>query len=224
MNPNPDRCLYIFIDEAGNFDFSAGGTSHFILSCVSRERPFPDYSEFITLKYDLVEAGRDIEYFHASEDAQVVRDGVFEIISRHLAGMRIDAVIVEKRKANPVIREPTRFYPRMLGYLLRYVLERYPLDQIKEVLVFTDRIPVKGKRNAVEKAVKVTLAAMLPRTARYRLFHHDSKSNFQLQIADYCTWAIYRKWDRGDLRSYDLIRVAVASEFDIFRTGTTIYY
>jgi hypothetical protein len=102
--------------------------------------------------------------------------------------MRIDSVIVEKRKAHATIRREAEFYPRMLGYLLRYVLEHYDLSQYAEVIVFTDRIPVKGKRNAVEKAVKITLSKMLPKTAQYRLLHHDSKSNFQLQIADYCNW------------------------------------
>jgi uncharacterized protein DUF3800 len=220
----PKRFLYIFIDEGGNFDFSSGGTSHFTLTCVTRERPFGDYSEFISLKYDLVEQGSDKEYFHASEDAQTVRDQVFEIISRSLEGMRIDAVVVEKRKAHPAVREEAEFYPKMLGYLLRYVLGHYPLSEYAEVIVFTDRIPVKGKRNAVEKAVKITLSKMLPKTVRHRILHHDSKSNFQLQIADYCNWAIYRKWDRKDLRSYDLIKSAVKSEFDIFGTGTTNYY
>lgn len=220
----PKRFLYVFVDEAGDFDFSPNGSRYFVLACVTRERPFGDYSEFIALKYDLVEQGMNIEYFHAAEDRQPVRDRVFDIIQRNLAGMRIDSVIVEKRKANPIVRKEAEFYPKMMGYLLRYVLERQPLTQYDEVIVFTDRIPIKGKRNAVEKAVKTTLANMLPKTARYRLLHHDSKSNFQLQIADYCNWAIYRKWSRNDLRSYDLIKAAVTSEFDIFRTGTTVYY
>jgi len=220
----PSSFLYIFLDEAGDFDFSPSGSKYFILSSVTRERPFGDYSEFINLKYRLVEQGMDIEYFHASEDRQAVRDQVFDIIKRNLGGMRIDAVVIEKRKTGPALCEEMRFYPRMLGYLLRYVLERHSLDQYGEVIVFTDRIPVKGKRNAVEKAIKTTLSSMLPKTARYRLLHHDSKSNFQLQIADYCNWAIYRKWSRNDLRSYDLIKPAVRSEFDIFRTGTTFYY
>jgi len=219
-----EKFLYIFVDEGGNFDFSRGGTSHFTLSCLSRERPFPDYSEFISLKYDLVEKGMDIEYFHASEDKQAVRDLVFQIIQRNLVGMRVDALIVEKRKTAPLLREPSEFYPRMLGYLLRYVLERYRLKDYAEVIVFTDRIPVAQKRNAVEKAIKTTLSSMLPAASRYRVLHHDSKSNFQLQIADYCNWAIYRKWDRGDLRSYNVIKAAVSSEFDIFRTGSTYYY
>jgi hypothetical protein len=219
-----NRFLYIFLDEAGDFNFSPNGSQFFILASVTRERPFEDYNQFIDLKYSLVEQGLDIEYFHASEDRQAVRDQVFSIIQRSLKGLRIDSVVVEKRKTGPALWEETKFYPRMLGYLLRYMLERHPLDQYSEVIVFTDRIPVKGKRNAVEKTVKTTLANMLPRTARYRLLHHDSKSNFQLQVADYCNWAIYRKWSRGDSRSYDLIKAALKSEFDIFRTGTRLYY
>lgn len=114
----------------------------------------------------------------------------------------------------------------MLGYLLRYVLEGHDLTKYSEVLVFTDRIPVEKKRGAVEKAIKTTLARMLPKTARYRVFHHNSRSNFQLQIADYCTWAIYRKWasDGKDVRSFDLIRSAVRSEFEIFKEGKNVYY
>jgi hypothetical protein len=206
---SPDRFLSIFLDEAGDFDFSPNGSRYFIIACVTRERPFGDYSDLIALKYDLVEQGMNIEYFHAAEDRQAVRDSVFKIIERSLNGMRIDALVVEKHKAHPAVRDEAEFYPRMMGYLLRYVLKQFPLSRYKEVIVFTDRIPVRGKRNAVEKAVKTTLSKMVPRTARYRLLHHDSKSNIQLQIADYCNWAIYRKWSRGDLRSYDLIKSAV---------------
>lgn len=191
-----------------------------------RERPFGDYNDYIELKYDLVEQGGEVEYFHASEDRQAVRDKVFAIIQRNVAGMRVDSIIVEKRKTGPALRDHVKFYPRMLGYLLRYVLEGHDLTKYSEVLVFTDRIPVRDKRKAVEKAIKTTLASMLPKTARYRLFHHSSRSNFQLQIADYCTWAIYKKWASGgsDLRSFNLIKPAVVSEFDIFKDGTTFYY
>lgn len=44
------------------------------------------------------------------------------------------------------------------------------------------------------------------------------------QAADYCAWAIQRKWESGDSPSYDLIRPKLASEFDVFRVGGSIYY
>ena len=65
---------------------------------------------------------------------------------------------------------------------------------------------------------------MLPGGVRYRLLHHDAKSNFDLQIVDYCCWAIYRKWDTRDERSYNLISSVIASEFDIFRSGQLYHY
>lgn len=45
-----------------------------------------------------------------------------------------------------------------------------------------------------------------------------------LQVADYCCWAVAKKWKDGELRPYEKIRKAIKTEFDIFRTGTTEYY
>jgi hypothetical protein len=45
-----------------------------------------------------------------------------------------------------------------------------------------------------------------------------------VQVADYCNWAVFRKWQRGETEFYDQIKPALRSEFDIFRTGVTYYY
>lgn len=218
------RVIYIFLDEAGNFDFSPSGTPYFILGSLTKERPFKAYQELTDLKYDLIEQGTDVEHFHASEDRQEVRNNVFQIIAGNLQGCKVDATIIEKRKTAPSLHDSAKFYPKMLGYHLRYILERVNWGGVAEVVVITDRIPVVKKRQAVEKAVKLTLADMLPKGAIYRVLHHDSKSNFDLQIADYCTWALHRKWTQGDERSYKLIHPAIRSEFDIFRSGTQQFY
>lgn len=123
------RFLYIFLDEAGNLDFSPNGTQYFTLTGVSKERPFMAYKELAELKYNLIEQDKDIEYFHASEDTQDVRNHVFHIIQSFLKNIRIDSLIVEKRKTGPALRKEDRFYPEMLGYLLRYIINCYKLDQ-----------------------------------------------------------------------------------------------
>ena len=218
------KVLYIFLDEGGNLDFSNSGTKFFTLTSLSKERPFEAYKPLCEFKYDLIELGVEIEYFHAAEDTQAVRNGVFDIIHRHIDQTRIDSLIVEKRKTGPALRDEERFYPEMLGYLLRYVVNGYDLSQFAKVMVFTDNIPVQRKKKAIEKTIKKVLAGMLPVGVIYEIFHHASKSNFDLQIVDYCNWAVYRKWEMKDLRSYGVIQKVVASEFDIFRAGTTFYY
>ncbi len=220
----PPQYLYVFLDEAGDFNFSVTGTRFFTFTTITKTRPFSWDAPVISLKYDLIEVGLDIEYFHAAEDRQAVRDKVFAIIGNNLTDLRIDSLIVEKPKTGPALQVLEKFYPRMISYLLRYVLDPKNLRNFSEVIVITDSIPVSKKREAVEKAVKQTLSRMLPNGTRYKILHHASKSCTGLQIADYCNWAIFRKWERGDLRSYGLIRSGICSEFDIFKTGHRYYY
>jgi hypothetical protein len=220
----PHQYLYVFLDEAGDSNFSVSGTKFFTITAVTKTRPFFLDDPITSLKYDLIEMGLDIEYFHASEDRQAVRDRVFAIVSSNLRDFRIDSLIVEKRKTGPTLQILERFYPKMIGYLIRYVLEPRNLKDYTEVIVITDSIPVSRKREAVEKAVKQTLSRMLPAGTKYRILHHASKSCVSLQVADYCSWAIFRKWERGDSRSYELIRAGIRSEFNIFRSGSRYYY
>ena len=216
--------LYIFLDEAGDFNFSDTGTRYFTFTTITQTRPFAWETPLVSLKYDLMQLGLNIEYFHAAEDRQAVRDKVFAIINEHILDLHIDSLVVEKRKTGPALQAVEEFYPRMIGYLLRYILNRSSLKTFAEVIVITDSLPVKKKREVVEKVVKQTLSEMLPSGTKYRVFHHASKSCTGLQIADYCNWAMFRKWERDDLRSYKLISRGIKSEFDIFQGGMRSYY
>lgn len=218
------RHLYIFLDEGGNLDFSPSGTRYFTLTSVCKTRPFNISQEMLHLKYDLIEFGLDFEYFHCANNNRHVRERVFSIIENRVGEITIDALVIDKPKAGPALREEKKFYPKMLGYLLRYILERAPLARLDEILVITDTLPVQKKRAAMEKAIKITLAAMLPAGCKYRIMHHASKSSIGQQVADYCNWAIWKKWEGGDDYFFRKIERGVRSEFDIFRTGTTLYY
>src|ERR1035438_3099954 len=113
MSDGPkERFLYIFLDEAGNLDFSRNGSRYFVLGGITKERPFHAYKELTEFKYDQVERGTALEYFHASENAQAVRNGVFDIIEKNLAGVAVDAIIVEKQKGRPCCAKRSSFFPR----------------------------------------------------------------------------------------------------------------
>ena len=113
---------YIYADESGNFDFSnqPGASRYFILASV----PVADHA----IETDLLELRRELAWggepltggFHATNDKQRVRDQVFAVLSRH--DFRVDATILEKRKANPRLRTTeARFY----GFRLVCSLGRY---------------------------------------------------------------------------------------------------
>jgi hypothetical protein len=46
-----------------------------------------------------------------------------------------------------------------------------------------------------------------------------SESDPCLQAADYCTWAVWRKWEGNDPRSYQYLTGKVMTEFSVFAGG-----
>lgn len=216
--------LYLYFDEGGNFDFSPSGTAVFTMTCVAMRRPFAGHTALLDLKYDCLEGGLPLECFHATEDRQAVRDQVFAVIAADIAKYTAFCVIIRKNMANPVLRSPQALYPRVFEWLIKYVLPRALASGDSMVVAVTDAIPVNQQKRAVEKAVKTAFKAHLPTGVRYQLLHHQSKSDLNLQIADYFNWAAYRKWEGGDERSYRLIQDAVQPEGDLFAGGDTVYY
>ena len=192
------RCAYIFLDEAGNFDFSVNGTRYFVLTSVSMCRPFLAFHALDDYKHDCLEAGRNLEHFHCSHDRVEVRNSLFDLIADHLDDMRIDCLVVEKSKIDLALQETVRFYPEMLGHLLKFVLPRELDANANEVIVITDTIPINKMRRAViEKAVRTTLTRMLPSGMKYRVLHHQSRSHYGLQVADYCCWQFFANGRQG---------------------------
>lgn len=213
--------IYIFLDESGNLDFFSNGTRYYCFGALSTRDPKSLNHALTDLRYDLLDEGLELERFHAAEDRQAVRDRVFETLVR-VGGFDFDAIIIEKRKANPRLHDDLRFYPQFSNHLLSYVFRRHP-DRQERIVVATDQLPLKRTRKAAEKAIKGYIRQNLG-ARPFVVLHHPSAAHPCLQAADYCIWAVYRKWQSGDFRSYRLIEPFVRSEYDIFRNEREYFY
>lgn len=231
MFPSAEKTLYIYVDESGNFVFSPKGTQFLVFTAISTRVPFEISSKMYLLKYDLLrgglkkgEANEDLACFNASENKQRIRDSVFDLIKKGL-DFEIDAVVVEKQKAHPSLQDDMpRFYKKICGCLINYILRRNKFGQL---IIITDRLPHKQKREAITKGLKEASQEVLSGATVFRLYHLPSISDFCLQVVDYCSWAIYRKWGNwGDVetRPYLMIRDKIRSEFDIFKQGSETFY
>lgn len=217
--------LYAFIDVSGNYDFSPTGTKYIVLTSIICADLDLGTLELYKLKHQLIDEGVDLEYFHAAEDRQVVRNRVFDIIS-NLDHLRIDSVIVEKRKTGLSLRSLRRFYPMMIENLLKYPFDPRGIDvhSFDKVFIFMDRESARrNEREALKKAVRLYVSKHL-RNIPYVICMHHSGTHPYLQLVDYCSWAIYVKWEKGEYRPYQKIAHHIGSEFPIFRYGTMIWY
>lgn len=218
--------VYVFSDESGNFDFSRsrGATRYFGLGTVALRDGEPRVlrADLLQLRMDLAwrQLGLD-SAFHATTDAQAVRDEVFRVLARH--PLRIDVTILEKSKAKEHLRvdEPT-FLRYAWYYHFKYVVDR--VCQIgDELMIVAAEIGTKKRRaafrNALEDVIRQT-AWHVP----HRVAFWPDVSDPCLQAADYCLWAVMRAWERSDDRSRVLIKHRLKSEFDLFAAGSTHYY
>ncbi len=217
--------LNIFIDESGNFDFSDQGTKYFLLTAVSTTGCAELFSDFFELKHRLAASGLELEEFHATEDTQHVRGEMYRMIERHCVHrcLAIDSVILEKKKAHPAIRDDAGFYARALQVLLQWVFRHRPKGDVDRIVVWAARIGTKKKRIVFEKTIKTYLSSQLQTEHPYHLFIHSSASHPMLQVADYCCWAIFKKWKDWELRPYSRIQRALLTELDVFASEPTEY-
>lgn len=200
---------YVFLDESGDFNFGDEGSAYFIVTAVTMRRPIEIDSALSEYRYECLDSGWGLEYFHCAKDGPVVRRRVFEIIRDHLSQMQIDFVVVDKSKTEPASQDPVRFYPKVVGRLLTCVISRTGVRDRQRIVIVTDRIAVKRTRVAVEKATRDALPGASGGGPGYDLYHHESGSHFGLQVADYCCWAIQRKWSGRDDRYFAMIEPAL---------------
>lgn len=215
---------FLFADEAGNFDFSrnAGASLYFVLTTIT----LPDSGvglDLLRLRHQLLAEGKALErgYFHASEDEQAVRDRVFNVLAPH--NFRIDATILEKSKAEPQVRySHARFYKYAWFYHMKYVAPQ--IAGSNDLLAVVGASLGEKKKQTAFRLAILDVAAQTSRAARTRVACWPASCDPCLQIADYCCWAIQRKWERNDLQSYQLIASKIRTEFELWRSGRTNYY
>jgi hypothetical protein len=226
--------LFVYIDESGDLTFSNKGSEYYIITSVITHNPIPAIRKLEILRLDILSQDKfpdlSSEYleknisngFHATYDKQVVRDEVFEIIQSLGANIVINSLVIEKRKANPSIRDTNKFYSMMSASLLKYIKKKY---EYRDLCVMFSGTPTDRKKNFFKSAIKQEISN-LEMTKPYKIYFPDPKSDRFLNVSDYACWAISRKWEKKDCRSYDLIKGQInGTELNIFRNSDgTLYY
>ena len=214
---------FIFADEAGCFTFTrAQNVSRYFILCTATMDDCDVAADLLALRRKLAWEGAELgEYFHATTDKQAVRDRVFATITKR--PFSVQATIMEKSKAQPQVRtDKPRFYKTGYFFHFKSGVSRLLNDQ-SQTLVTTASLGSRKEQAAFQDAV----SDVMRQTNRAGVWKADfmpCHADPCLQVADYCAWAIQRKWERGDARSYDLIKDRITYEYDLWSHGAVHHY
>ncbi len=230
------KTLYLFIDESGNFDFSPKGTKTFVLSAFATFDPVYRREELVRLRYELLADGYDHEHFHATEDAQHIRDKVFAFINSIRTSFEVHAVVARKNRTHPslyiesykkggkeIVRNTgAKLYTLLCTNLLGYVF-RGKEDKVNKIIVVTSSLFVGEEKKVMLRTIKRETKKKFPHVP-FEIYMHKAIVDLNCQLADYCCWAIFVKKERKEERPFAVISDRVLSLFDIFKDGETEYY
>lgn len=217
--------IYVFADEAGcsNFSKHQSASRYYIICTVSCDSCADLGAALLNLRRELVWEKAPVgEYFHCSEDRQVVRDRVFAVLQQH--NFKIQASILEKSKAQPQVR-PTfdRFYKYAWYYHLQHAAPKF-LGAAKEIQINTASVGTQKGQGVFSSAVNDVAQQVIKGGRTFRTNFCRSIGDPCLQAVDYCTWAIQRKWETGKTQAYDLVKGKIIHEADIWSHGKVHYY
>ena len=204
--------VYVFADEAGNFDFRierSGASRYYILGTLTTS----DVSvgdRLLELRRNLAWQGVALDScFHATEDTQVVRDAVFNVLKGEQ--FRFDVTIFDKSKTPTHLQLDKERYYKTLWYVhLKYLAPRI-VTSSDELLVVAASIGEKKRRRAFRLGIEDVVSQSTQ--CKWEVAFWPAASDPCLQAADYCTWAVQRKYELNDARSYQIIEPRLSSEF-----------
>jgi hypothetical protein len=206
-----DDRTHFFVDEAGNFDFSGrtGASRYFILTSVTTKNCH-QAEALLDLRRQLVWDGHPLtDAFHATEDKQAVRNRVFALLAE--MSVRVDATIFDKRVSGPGQRGMLEFYrAAWRAHAARVIPLACPSSN--DLLVVAASIGTRNEQKAIGLAITEVVRETGRPDSQTKVAYWPAWSDPCLQVTDYCCWAIQRKWERGDNRSYALIEHLIDSE------------
>ena len=213
---------HIFADEAGCLAFKKkrGVSRYFILCSITTSSPDIG-NDLQDLRRRLSWEGVCDDAFHATTDRQEIRDQVFDLIST--MDFRVDATLLEKSKALMHIRaSDLTFYKYAWHYHFKHLAGQI-ISNNDEVHITAASIGTKKQKGAFSGVIN-DVVRQSSASASHRVSFWQAASDPCIQVADYCAWAIQRKWERNDDRSYELIKEKICSEYDLWRKGKNHYY
>jgi len=206
--------VIIYLDESGDLGFSPGSSKYFVITFIAIKDNTP-----------LKRAVRKVKKKHRLAPSFELKGNttppkIKEDLLKRIASLDIEiyAIVMKKSKVSKRLRQDTNI-------LYNYVLGRIVVPYICE--------PSQAQESVVtivvdRRVVSITSGFKLDEYLAYKVWyenlaevdieilHEDSKWTLSLQAADVVCNSIFRKYESGDERFYNLIRGKIKEEQQLF--------
>lgn len=206
---------YIFLDESGDLGFSKRSSKWFLFTLVLTEdrrrleKVIKKTRQTLKRKYKHI-----FSELHAYHCDNITRTRVLKSLST--LNITIVTTILNKEKVHVDLQNQKNL---LYNYTANIILDRlinYKLiEGDKQLYLVVDRKDTK--KNLCNNFISyITEAMKSRRSGGFKMSLASSHDEKGLQAVDFISWAIFRKYEKGDFEFYELIKDKIIDERLLF--------
>lgn len=206
---------YIFLDESGDLGFKKASSRWFIftLAITNDQRALERIAKKVWRS--LIKKHKHLGELHASYEKKSTIKKVLKLVAE-LPDIQILTIILNKKKVYVDLQNQKNY---LYNYAANILLNRV---HTKDIVKMGDPMELFIDRKDTKKWLRENFINYLTdsmkkrRGGRFSVELHSSHDNKSLQVIDFISWAIFRKYERSDQEYYDLIRAKIVEESVLF--------
>jgi len=206
---------YIFLDESGDLGFSKSSSKWFIFTIAMVSNPRSLERVVKKIWKPLRKKYKKLGELHAYRADDITRTRMLRKLNE-LMGLKVLCVILNKKKVHIDLQnEKNYLYNYTANILLDRLHSSATIKSNEQIDLFIDRKDTKKKLR--ENFINYLTGQMNNRGRKhFTVTLHTSHENKSLQAVDFISWAIFRKYERGDFEFYELIKSKITDERLLF--------
>lgn len=206
---------YIFLDESGDLGFGKRSSRWFLFT-IALTGDYRRLEKIIKRERNsLRKKHKNVMEMHAYHASVPTRKRILRNLSE-LPDVKVLCVVLNKKKVYVDLQNQKNI---LYNYTANILLDRLhtknliPIDE--PIFMYIDRKDTnKNLRENFESYLKESIKSKRNGSVDIKLkASHEEKS---LQAVDFISWAIFRKYERGDYEYYDLIKNQIIEENLLF--------
>ena len=196
---------FLYLDESGDlgFDFFGKKPTRFFTVTILALRDTGNNRNLInavkkTIRRKLRErANAELKGSHSSFE---VKRYFYSLVRPIRFG--VYALTLNKKR---VYEELTQKKDRVYNFVARQVLDQVPIEKAStRVQLVIDKSKSRREIGEFNDYLVRQLQGRLDPKVPLDIYHHSSHENLGIQAADLFSWGVFRKYERGDVKWYDV--------------------
>ena len=209
------RMAYIFLDESGDLGFKKTSSRWFIftLAITNDQRALERVAKKVWRS--LIKKHKHIGELHAFREKKLTIRKVLRLVAE-LPDIQILTIVLNKEKVYVDLQNQKNY---LYNYAANILLNRV---HTKDIVRVGDPIELFIDRKDTKKWLRDNFTNYLTdsmkkrRGGKFSVELHSSQDNKSLQVIDFISWAIFRKYERSDYEYYNIIKSKIVEESVLF--------